>query len=328
MKPTVFKRWTFMGLVALVLLTPSWAAAQTTFGRIVVFGTSLSDPGNAFALGGRVNTPPYDTLGPFLVPEPDMPYARGGHHFSNGATWIEQFAGPLGLAGNVRPAFQGQSAGAANYAVGGARARKYKDYVNLPDQVAAFLRDFNGAAPSDALYVVEIGANDIRDALEALAAGADGGAVIADALTAVGNNIGALYAAGARKFLVWNAPDIRLTPAIRILETITPGAGQAAGFLTQAFNSNSGLGAVLAGLEAGLPGIEIVPFDVYRKLNDVVADPATFGLHEVEEACVTPNLPPFACRTPDEFLFWDGLHPTAAAHAIIAQEAASALGQQ
>ena len=114
---------------------------------------------------------------------------------------IEQFAGPLGLAGNVRPAFQGQSAGAVNYAVGGARARKYKDYVNLPDQVAAFLRDFNGAAPSDALYVVEIGANDIRDAWRALAAGADGGAVIADALTAVGNNIGALCAAGARKFL-------------------------------------------------------------------------------------------------------------------------------
>lgn len=326
MKQAVFKRWTFMGLVALVLLTPCWAAAQTTFGRIVVFGTSLSDPGNAFALGGRVNTPPYDMLGPFLVPEPDMPYARGGHHFSNGATWIEQFAGPLGLAGNVRPAFQGQSAGAANYAVGGARARDYGINVNLPDQVAAFLGDFNGTAPSDALYVVEIGANDVRDALEALAGGADGGAVITDALTAIGNNIGALYAAGARKFLVWNAPDIRLTPAIRILDTLSPGAGQAAGFLTQAFNS--GLGAVLAGLEAGLPGIDIVPLDVYRKLNDVVADPATFGLSEVEKACVTPNIPPFACQTPDEFLFWDGLHPTKAVHAVIAQEAASALGQQ
>ena len=321
MKPTVVKSWTFMGLVALVLLTPCWAAAQTTFGRIVVFGTSLSDPGNAFALSGQMNTPPYDALDLFLVP--DAPYARGGHHFSNGATWIEQFAWPLGLEGNVRPAFQGQSAGAANYAVGGARAREYGNYVNLPDQVTAFLGDFNGAAPSDALYVVEIGANDIRDALEALAAGADGGAVITDALTAVGNNIGALYAAGARKFLVWNAPDIRLTPAIRALDNIIPGAGQAAELLTQAFNS--GLGAVLAGLEAGLPGIEIVPLDVYQKLNDVVADPAMFGLSEVEEACVMPNLPPFACRTPDEFLFWDGLHPTAAAHAIIAQEAALAL---
>ncbi len=323
MKPTVVKRWTLMGLVALVLLTPCWAAAQTIFGRIVVFGTSLSDPGNAFALSGQMNTPPYDMLDPFLVP--DAPYARGGHHFSNGATWIEQFAGPLGLEENVRPAFQGQSAGAANYAVGGARARKYKDYVNLPDQVAAFLGDFNGAAPSDALYVVEIGANDIRDALEALAAGADGGAIITDALTAIGNNIGALHAAGARKFLVWNAPDIRLTPAIRALDRLIPGAGQTAGFLTQSFNA--GLDALLGSL-AGLPGTEIARLDVYQRLNDVVEDPAAFGLSEVEEACVTPNLPPFACRTPNEFLFWDGLHPTKAVHAIIAQEAALALAQE
>ena len=65
-------------------------AAAAPFGRIVAFGTSLSDSGNAFALRGGANTPPDYLLDPLLVP--NAPYARGGHHFSNGATWVEQLA--------------------------------------------------------------------------------------------------------------------------------------------------------------------------------------------------------------------------------------------
>ena len=79
-------------------------AAQGPFASIVAFGASLSDSGNAFALRGGTNTPPDYLLDPLLVPS--APYARGGHHFSNGATWIEQFARSQGLAGSVRPAYQ------------------------------------------------------------------------------------------------------------------------------------------------------------------------------------------------------------------------------
>ena len=84
MKSTSIKKWTLVGLLTLVLVLPGLAAAQGAVGRIVVFGTSLSDPGNDFALRGIENVPPYDTLDPFLVP--DAPYAKGGHHVSNGAT--------------------------------------------------------------------------------------------------------------------------------------------------------------------------------------------------------------------------------------------------
>src|SRR5512143_1217064 len=118
-----FLRWSAAGLVALAVAAPFPAAAQTSYSRIVVFGDSLSDPGNAFALTHAESVPPYDTLDALLVPE--APYAKGGHHFSNGATWIEQFARPMGLAGSVRPAFPGLGAAASNYAVGGARA--YED---------------------------------------------------------------------------------------------------------------------------------------------------------------------------------------------------------
>jgi outer membrane lipase/esterase len=310
--------WIMVGLWA-ALAVPAWAA-QPPFSSIVVFGTSLSDPGNAFALRGGTNTPPDYSVDPFLVP--DVPYAKGGHHFSNGATWVEQFARPLGLAGSVRPAFRGSS-GATNYAVGGSRARSDGQNVSLSDQVGRFLEDSGGVAPSDALYVIEMGSNDIRDAL---AAGGDV-TIIAAALGAIGNNIAALYQAGARKFLLLNAPDISLTPAVRAADALFPGAGIAAGaaLLTQAFNLS--LDGLRSQLTAMLPGIQIVPLNVYQKLNSVVADPAAFDLTEVRSACITPNAPPFHCSQPQEYLFWDGIHPTKEAHAILAHEAAFALSQ-
>lgn len=321
MKSILLKTLSLTGLLALMLVTPNLAAAGHPFEQIVVFGTSLSDPGNAFFLKKTVsmedvqNTPPYDTLDQLLIPS--SPYAKGGHHFSNGATWIEQFARPLGFAGSVRPAFVG-SGEANNYAVGGARAHDDGINVNLPDQVSAFLDKSGGVAPSDALYVVEFGSNDIRDAL------ADPTIIIA-ALASIGNNITALYAAGARKFLVCNAPDLGLTPAILSLDKSIPGAAAAATALSYAFNT--GLDDLMVSL-AGLPRIEIVKLDIYQKLHDIVAYPASFDLTVVDRACVTPNVQPFKCKKPDEYLFWDGIHPTKAGHAIFAQEAASVLEPQ
>lgn len=312
-------RWALAALLALALLAPDWATAQVAFSRIVVFGTSLSDPGNAFALVRRHSTPPYANLDALLVP--DAPYAHGGHHFSNGATWIEQFARPLGLAASVRPALVGVGDGASNYAVGGARARQDGTSFDLSLQVGGFLADVGGVAPADALYVVEMGGNDIRDAL---VAGPAGGAMIAEALTAIAANIEALYAAGARHFLVANGPNLGLTPAVRLLDSFNPGAAQAAEFFSQSFNA--GLEGVLAGLEL-LPGIEIARLDLYQKVTDLVADPQAFGLSEVESACVTPELRPFSCQAADDFLFWDGIHPTRIGHAILAQETVFVLTQ-
>jgi phospholipase/lecithinase/hemolysin len=60
-------------------------------------------------------------------------------------------------------------------------------------------------------------------------------------------------------------------------------------------------------------------------LNAIVATPAAFDLTNVTTACVTPGVAPFACKAVDEFLFWGGIHPTRAGHAILAQEAAAVL---
>ena len=113
--PGVLKKILGAGLIAFIVLAPAGAEARAPH-RFVVFGDSLSDPGNAFVLLRDVEVPPFDSL------IPDAPYARGALHFSNGPTWVEQ----LSLLDHALP-----SAGPAlfipllfsNYAVGGARAR-------------------------------------------------------------------------------------------------------------------------------------------------------------------------------------------------------------
>ncbi|MBJ6751494.1 SGNH/GDSL hydrolase family protein [Geomonas anaerohicana] len=313
------KRRTIFGLLlTFMLLVPAWASAQTSFDRIVVFGDSLSDPGNAFVFLGQSNTPPYPLLDQFLVP--DMPYARGGHHFSNGATWVEQLARQYALSGNTRPAFRELGVDATNYAIGGARAHDKAGEATITFEVTTFLNVFGGQAPQNALYVVEFGSNDIRDALEA-----QDPAIIEQAAASLQANITALYSAGARKFLVCNAPDLSLTPAIIATDKMMPGVAAGAHQLSQYYNFL--LDYLLTSMSSELPDLQVVRVAFYDKLEELVGDPSAFGLKVVDAPCLTPGSPPFVCSKPDTFIFWDGIHPTEKVHGVMAQQALSELAK-
>lgn len=300
------------GVVVFLSLGTERPAARSPFSGIVVFGDSLSDTGNAFAAIKTSATPPDYSMGPLLIP--GAPYARGGHHFTNGATWVEYLARPLELSRSVEPVLQSSNPHAANYALGTARARA-EGVFHLQAQVSAFLADSGGVAPADALYVIQIAGNDLRDALAAFPAGHQ--PILADALQAIANAVTTLYAAGARHVLVWNVPDIGLTPAVRLLGALTAGI---ATDLTEGFNEN--LAIVLGSL--ALPGL--VTFDADALISDIAANPGTYGLTNVISPCVTPHVQPFACQNPGEYLFWDGVHPTTAVHAIVAEAVAAQLG--
>ena len=323
-------------VAALTASAPTVSARQhAPYSGIVVFGTSLSDSGNAFALRGATNTPPDYDMNPLLVP--NAPYTRGGHHFSDGATWVEQLARSFGLAGAVRPAYGSDSRIATNYAVGGARAcdAPGDGSVNLADQVTAFLADSSSVAPPDALYVIEMGGNDVRDAivtaLGVLQAGGTlqqavqaAGPILACAQQAIRAAIVTLEQAGARHFLVWTAPDLGLTPAIR---SLGPGAMALATSLAAMFNTQLLLTTVHT-LDQASDDIDIGVLDAFTLLQQITAQPANFGLTNTTTACLIPNDEPFSCQTAHEYLFWDGIHPTRAAHALVAHEAARVLSQQ
>jgi len=335
-------------ILLLTALLPVTAMAGAYSGSIA-FGDSLTDTGNKYADTGLSNTPPYDLLDAMRVP--DGPYTRGGLHHSNGATWIEVFARPLGLGGVVRPALRNPGV-ATNYAYGGARARagspepdlvpgclEPNSNLHFPGQVMKFLADFNYSVPDDALYVVFVGGNDIVDAVRALRCDQTGVAsvgIIGAALSSVSENIAALYMAGARKFLVLNAPDLGLAPAFNPPLNIP----QAAGFGTcfsLLYNFGTlpgspvppacmfptgipGLADVIAGLQSSplLPEIQIGTVDIYSKFVQLVKAPLDTEPQNGTDTCVTPDVPPYACRQPDDHVFWDGVHPTGATHSIIA----------
>lgn len=286
--------------------------------RLVVFGTSLSDPGNAFALVGGTNTPPDYLTDASIVPT--APYTRGGHHFTDGPTWIEQLARTLKANINAEPAFKGSNPRAMNFAVGAARARETGVNANLPFQVATFLQAKGGVASPDALYVIEVGTNDVRDALNA---GPGGPAIIAAAIAFIRANVDLLYAAGARRFLIWNVPNPALTPVIRSLNN--PAVSLVALSLANSFNT--ALAGQVAQLNATRPGIDIEVLDVFALLNTVVANYPAFGFTNVSTPCITPSEAPYFCQHPDEYLFWDGVHPTAAMHGIVAAFAEMRLSQ-
>jgi phospholipase/lecithinase/hemolysin len=299
--------------VALCLLVLSLAPASVRAYQpkdLVFFGDSLSDPGNHYIAFGEVSRPPYQ-------PVPIYPYAIGGHHFSNGPTWAEDLAEERDTPASGQPALR-EPGVFTNYAVGRARARPnaavFPDF-DLGTQVRAFLTDFGGQAPADRTYVVWIGANDLFDALEALQSDPTGAAstvIIEQAIGALGENIEALWGAGARNFLILNLPDPALTPYVR---SLGPAAEGAATELAAAYN---GALAQLVSELAALPQIQIEPFDTNALLHTVVSAPARYGLRDAVDSCLKFGvLMGAVCPDPEHYLFWDGIHPTRTGHLII-----------
>lgn len=290
------------------LFSTAWASP---FSKVVVFGDSLSDSGNNAividSIAGGLRTPV-----PLVNLEVSpLPYASS--RYSNGPVWAEYLAEGLGLS--ATPAL----AGGSNYAFGGAQTGPGGSSFpfSLTDQLGFFLSDSNGVASPDGLYVVEGGGNDAREFLPALFQGADPSSMIAAYANNVVSIIGRLVLAGADQFLLWNVTDMGKIPMV------TAEMGAAASALASELSRamNTALDQALASLPADiLDGIH--RFDAYQGLNSIDANPGAFGLTNATDACA---LDPVCVADPSRYFFWDGMHPTTAGHAAIAQLAQLAL---
>ncbi len=272
----------------LAALLCCFACATPTRADIFFFGDSLTDSGNFFNLSGL----------------PPAPYSNG--RLSNGPTWAEVYSERLGTSAVA------SSKGGTNYAYASSRTGPSRPPFNLSNQVDAYIADGARGNLHD-LFVVWAGSNDIFDAVKSN----DPTAGIATALLNVGNSISTLQANGARQFLVLNSVPLGQTPFYQAL-----GVQKTEALNNLSASYNQGLSAQLSMLEIAL-GIDIHEVDMYALFEDIKANPAAAGLSNVDDSVtpfssVTGLASDFPTDDPETFLFWDGIHPTAAGHRLIA----------
>lgn len=291
--------------LTLSLLTgPSWALS---FNQIFIFGDSFSDAGNnAYLFDTYLNgdRTPVPIASPDFIPT--APYAS--NRYSNGPVWAEQFAARLGLGATA------SLTSGTDYAYGGARTGPLGTTLptipSLLDQVNnKFLLTYGSSVPTDALYVLAGGGNDARDAFATLAAQGDPTQIISDYVSNMTSLITTLATAKATQIVVWNVPDIGLTPAI---EANGPVASAAATGLVK--QMNTGLDGVLNTLQAML-AVDIIRFDAFGLIQNLVNNSSVYGL----DGNMTPCAFDVQCiANPDGRLFWDGVHLTTAGYSRVA----------
>ena len=291
---------------ALALAVLPAAAHDQPFSQTVFFGDSLTDAGY---------------FRPLLPPE--VQAVTGQFTTNPGLVWSQWLAEYYGT--QARPNGNGQTGD--NHAAGGARVGVDVNGAlgftpSLATQAAGYLADNGGRADPDALYTVWGGANDL---FAVTSDPANAQAIIGGAVTAQVGIIGSLQAAGARYVLVPNIPDLGVTPGF-----LAQGPGAAAQGTALATTYNEALFGALAA-----NGLSVIPVDTFSFLQEVVANPALFGISNVTGTACMPQITaqsltcnPTSLVSPDApqtHLFADGVHPASGAHVALADLAIAAI---
>ena len=211
--------------------------------------------------------------------------------------------------------------GGNDFAVGGAQTGETivndppVPVIGLTDQVKSF-QIVNASPTPGALYSLDIGANDILNAVTALKNGQISYTQMTTTFLneAVANTVGAisgLYADGMRSLLYYEVPDLSVVPDYKELGSQFAAD---AGTLAKDFNTDV-LNAV-----KDLSGLNVFDVPIFSAIDKIVADPSAFGLTNVTTPCFSGDFetPGSVCADPDQSLFWDGEHPTKVGQALTA----------
>jgi phospholipase/lecithinase/hemolysin len=292
------------------------ATAADAYTAEYVFGDSLSDNGNLAGLVGAFPNPPsFD------------------NSFTNGPVAVQLLAESLGLSANASLWLTSPTPQGTNYAVGGATAAVGTALpgtdinINLPSQIAAYDASVSDHADPNALYVVMIGGNDVRNA--ALGAGID---AVTNGVRDETTAITTLLDEGAKHLLVVNVPDVGQIP--EFTEAIPPDPTEVTEATQFSIDYDTSLAMKLAGLDIGA-GTALTEFNLFDFNANILAHASELGFTNTTDPCYTfPGLPDSTATTSecganaqniDHFLYWNIIHPTAPVQALWAQGLRSAV---
>jgi len=267
--------------------------------QLVVFGDSLSDNGNLFALTG--------------FPKPPAWQGRS----SNGPTYAEQLAQLLDMRLDDR-AFAGAEASDASPPVVVNPVTGAPLPINLSNQIAGYLAGLHGVpAPHGTTALINIGSNDYQAYLQSSVPKTPQTvqAVVQSVVGSIALAIDALTHAGVEKIVLFTLPDFGITPAAQAQ------GPQVAAFAHALDVVNN---AALMQMAASHPNVEVV--DVFQLTEALAADPHALGfssgLNQTWVGLLASHSTQFA---PNEVVFFDGIHPTAAAHGVLSAFADASL---
>ena len=296
--------------LALWLLPLSTSAKA--FSSLFVYGDSLSDTGNAFLATGEIQEIPFGGL------IPDSAYSSG--RLSNGPVWVEYLADDLGMDLSAE-SFLG---GGTNFAFGGALTGPQPTLPtslspSLIEQVGLF-QAVEDVSP-EALFIVYGGGNDARGAAQQLLGGldAEASATVEQGVTNVTEIVSFLASSGARNFLIPNLPDLGLTP-----EATRGPVGLVEASTAMSTEFNTLLEQTLLSFQSD-PTLNFTEIDTFEFTRSIVDSPENFGLlasFNTTDPCIETDS---VCDDPDEYFFYDGIHPTTVGHSEFAQVASQKL---
>lgn len=300
----------FARLICMALLLLSMSA-QAAVSKVISFGDSLSDNGNVYALTKLVHDKVSSDIPIFPLP----PYYKG--RYSNGFVWSEYLTQKMGLS-TEKSGFESFA-----YASSWAESPEYSHYYTVPDivtQIDWYLMRANPQSKTydphlaEHLYTFWDGSNDY------LADRND------DLMVAAGHTVTQIEKAihklinwtGAKRIVVLNVPDLGRIP---LTKSYSPAKKALLSKVSRRHNEL--LERAVRRLRNEHSGTKIVLIDVFGVMTQVMDDLTYDGRHfsNVTDECYRGiKLGGFGrvCRNPDEYMFWDDMHPTRMINQLLA----------
>lgn len=282
--------------VAPVAMAKTSTTVSTSIDSIVTFGDSLSDNGNLYHI----------KKGAIL----GWPYYFG--RCTNGLVWVEILTNKLNLLPNQLD----------DRAIAGAQTSGSHP-AGVTKQIATYLTTHPQLDPNT-LYIIWIGGNNYLYHPYAKEHHVN------NTIKDIDNAIIALNNHGAQYFLIPNLPDIGTTPLAAKLQKKHPHMHLKANLTQLSQEHDTKLAASVFTLQQRLGNnVVIMPMDVYTMMKSAVTNPQKMGLVNATDACYQ-GAKLFAgggvvCKNPNQYLFWDIVHPTFVGHQQLAALALQSL---